>query len=141
MEPVIVPVPAVPSDQTTTVSVRVAVTDLALVPPAPSDNNPGPETFNTTLAVTTVPAVDVRVSEALRGSTNIYPTVCGSAAVPALTTRVESAARYPRPLLRIGVLDGVVSLFRYTSVLAAVPVVSAAVTVTVNVADLPTVPD
>jgi len=84
--------------------------------------------------------VEVRVSEALRGSIKIVPTTLGFVVVPALTTSVESAARYPNPLFRIGLFAAVEVSFRYIRVLAAVPVVLEAVTVTENVADFPIVP-
>jgi len=79
IELVIVIVPAVPSEYTVTVSpeVELNVTDLAfvaavvLVDVLIKPSKPGPETVRTTLAVTAVPAVDVRVSEEFLGSTNM----------------------------------------------------------------------
>jgi hypothetical protein len=62
------------------------------------------------------------------------PTTRGFEAVPALATIVESDEKYPNPLFLIAVPEAVEVSLRYINVFAAVPVVSAAVTVTVNVA-------
>lgn len=141
-----VAVPLVPFDQTLIVSPQPAETETPRAPAAPTEIKPAPVICTLTVEVTSVApvnleAVEVRVSDALRGSINIVPTTRGLVAVPALTTRVESAAMYPRPLFLSGAFATAEVSFKYSKVFAATPVVSAAVTVTEKLAAFSTVTD